>query len=119
MLGGNLGSLLYGDVSVMASLFRQCQSTKKKERKKGKKERKAQDKAALTDSGFSHFVPKPFRTHVISYHFGHFVPTLFILVILCQIWSFSIQFGHFVPTFIFSFKIILVISSYVLLFIGT
>ena len=35
-----------------------------------------------------HFVPRSFRTQVISYHFGYFVPTLiFNLVILYPVWS--------------------------------
>ena len=40
-----------------------------------------------------HFVPRSFRTQVISFHFDHFVPTfIFSLVI-------SYPVGHFVPTF--------------------
>ena len=35
-----------------------------------------------------HFVPRSFRTQVISYHFGYFVPTfIFNLVILYPVWS--------------------------------
>ena len=45
-----------------------------------------------------------FRTQVISYHFGHFVPTfIFILVISYPVWSFRTQFGHFVPTYVYIF----------------
>ena len=66
----------------------------------------------------SHFVPRSFRTKVISYHFGHFVPTfIFNLVISYPfshfipisypVWSFHYyfyyflenRFGHFVPIF--------------------
>ena len=42
-----------------------------------------------------HFVPRSFRTQVISYHFGHFVPTfIFNLVISYPVWSFR---THFIP----------------------
>ena len=55
-----------------------------------------------------HFVPRSFRTQVISYHFGHFVLTfIFNLVISYPVWSFRTCFyyflencfGYFVPTF--------------------
>ena len=44
-----------------------------------------------SDSVTGHFLPRSFRTQVISFRFGHFVPTLF------SIWSFCTQSGHFVP----------------------
>ena len=66
-----------------------------------------------------HFVPRSFRTQVISYHFGYFVPTfIFNLVISYPGWSFvpisypvwsfctffyyflENRFGHFVPIFL-------------------
>ena len=72
---------------------------------------------------YSHFVPRSFRTQVISYHFGHFVPFwsfrsqfYFHFGNFVLVWSFRTKFGHFVPTFIFLFKIILVISFRVVTF---
>ena len=58
----------------------------------------SQDKHKVT----GHFVPRSFRTQVLSYHFGHFVPTfIFNLVIsypsLVISYPFRTQFGHFVP----------------------
>ena len=66
-----------------------------------------------------HFVPRSFRTKVISYHFGHFVPTfIFNLIISYPVWHFvpisypvwsfhtyfyyflENRFGHFVPIFL-------------------
>ena len=59
----------------------------------------------IPTAGSSRFVPRTFRTQVISYHFDHFEPIfIFILVISYPVWSFCAQFGHFVPTFIFLFR---------------
>ena len=45
-----------------------------------------------------HFVPRSFRTQVISYHFSHFVPIfIFNLVISYQVWSLPVT--RFVSTF--------------------
>ena len=41
---------------------------------------------------------RSFRTQVISYHFGHFVPTFIFNLVIS--YPFRTQFGHFVPTFI-------------------
>ena len=52
-----------------------------------------------------HFVPRSFRTQVISYHFGHFVPTfIFNLVISYPVWSFR---THFVPSLVISYLLLL------------
>ena len=51
-----------------------------------------------------HFVPRSFRTQVISYHFGHFVPTFFNLVISYPVWSFR---THFVPNLVISYLLLL------------
>ena len=52
-----------------------------------------------------HFVPRRFRTQVISYHFGHFVPTfIFNLVISYPVWSFR---THFVPSLVISYLLLL------------
>ena len=67
---------------------------------------------STTSKVTGHFVPRSFRTQVISYHFGHFVPTfIFNLVISYPVWSFRTyfyyslenRFGHFVPIFYFSY----------------
>ena len=61
-----------------------------------------------------HFVPRSFRTQVISYHFGHFIPTfIFDLVISYPVWSFRTQFSHFV---LFSRKPFWSFRTYFLLF---
>ena len=53
----------------------------------------------------SHFVPRSFRTQVISYHFGHFVPTfIFNLVISYPVWSFR---THFSPSVVISYLLLL------------
>ena len=48
-----------------------------------------------------HFVPKPFRTQVISYQLDHFVPYFFGHFLSCNnhfvLRSFRTLFGHFVP----------------------
>ena len=45
---------------------------------------------------------RSFRTQVISYHFGQFVPTfIFDLVSSYPVWSFRTQLSRFVPTFSF------------------
>ena len=60
-------------------------------------------------------VPRSFRTQVVSYLFGQFVPIfIFISVISYPIWSFRTQFGHFVHTFTFIYETVLVISYLVL-----
>ena len=52
-----------------------------------------------------HFVPRSFRTQVISYHFGHFVPTfIFNLVISYPVWSFR---THFVLSLVISCLLLL------------
>ena len=52
-----------------------------------------------------HFVPRSFRTQVISYHFGHFVPTfIFNLVISYPVRSFRI---FFVPRLVISYLLLL------------
>ena len=57
-----------------------------------------------------HFVPRSFRTQVISYHFGQFVPTfIFDLVILYPDWPFHTRFGRFIPTSSFMYEMFLVI----------
>ena len=54
-----------------------------------------------------HFVPRSFRTQVISYHFGHFVPTfIFNLVISYPVWSFR---THFVPRLVISYLLFTVL----------
>ena len=56
-----------------------------------------------------YFVPRSFRTQVISYHFGHFVPTfLFSLVISYPVWSFR---THFVPSLVISYLLSLFIRK--------
>ena len=51
-----------------------------------------------------HFVPRSFRTKVISYHFGHFVPIfIFNLVISYPVWSFR---THFVPSLVISYLLL-------------
>ena len=56
-------------------------------------------------SNQGHFVPKSFRTQVISYHFGHFVPTfIFNLVISYPVWSFR---THFVLSLVISYLLLL------------
>ena len=51
-----------------------------------------------------HFVPRSFRTQVISYRFGHFVPTfIFNLVISYPVWSFR---THFVPSLVISYLLL-------------
>ena len=52
-----------------------------------------------------HFVPRSFRTQVISYHFDHFVPPfIFNLVISYPIWSFR---TNFVPSLVISYLLLL------------
>ena len=52
-----------------------------------------------------HFVPRSFRTQVISYHFGHFEPTfIFNLVISYPVWSFL---THFVSSLVISYLLLL------------
>ena len=52
-----------------------------------------------------HFVPRSFRTQVISYRFGHFVPLfIFNLVISYPVWSFL---THFVPSLVISYLLLL------------
>ena len=52
-----------------------------------------------------YFVPRSFRTQIISYHFGHFVPTfIFNMVISYPIWSFR---THFVPSLVISYLLLL------------
>ena len=52
-----------------------------------------------------HFVPRSFRTQVISYHFGHFIPTfIFNLVISYPVWSIC---SHFVPSLVISYLFLL------------
>ena len=52
-----------------------------------------------------HFIPRSFRTQVISYHFGHFVPTfIFNLVISYPVWLFR---THFVPSLVISYLLLL------------
>ena len=68
-----------------------------------------------------HFVPRSFRTQVISYHFGQFVPTfIFSLDISYPVWSFR---THFVPSlvilyllFLFSRRPVWSFRNYFLLF---
>ena len=51
-----------------------------------------------------HFVPRSFRTQVISYRFGHFVPTfIFNLVISYPVWSFR---THFVPSLVITYLLL-------------
>ena len=51
-----------------------------------------------------HFVPRSFRTQVISYRFGHFVPTfIFNLVISYLVWPFR---THFVPSLVISYLLL-------------
>ena len=51
-----------------------------------------------------HFVPRSFRTQVISYRFGHFVPTfIFNLVISYPVWSFR---THFVSSLVISYLLL-------------
>ena len=51
------------------------------------------------------FRTQSFCTQVISYHFGHFVPTfIFNLVILYPVWSFR---THFVPSLVISYLLLL------------
>ena len=58
-------------------------------------------KNMLSKQVTGHFVPRSFRTQVISYHFGHFVPTfIFSLVISYPVWSFR---THFVPSLVVSY----------------
>ena len=60
---------------------------------------------ATESSVTGHFVPRSFRTQVISYHFGHFVPTfIFNLVISYPVWSFR---SHFVPSLVISYLLLL------------
>ena len=48
---------------------------------------------------------RSFRTQVISYHFGHFVPTfIFNFVISYPVWSFR---THFVPSLVISYLLLL------------
>ena len=62
-------------------------------------------KPAFIATVTGHFVPKSFRTQVISYHFGHFAPTfIFNFVISYPIWSFR---THFVPSLVISYLLLL------------
>ena len=71
------------------------------ESKRGNRELGAQVLPRVT----GHFVPRSFRTQVISYHFGHFVPTfIFNLVISYPVWSFR---THFVPSLVISYLLLL------------
>ena len=55
--------------------------------------------------GAKFFVPRSFRTQVISYRFGHFVPIfIFNLVISYPVWSFR---THFVPSLVISYLLLL------------
>ena len=63
--------------------------------------------------GSSHIVPMSFHTKVISYHFGHFVPTfIFILFISYPAWSTRFQIGHFIPSLILKKKQNILVNSY-------
>ena len=60
---------------------------------------------STTSKVTGHFVPRSFRTQVISYHFGHFVPNfIFNLVISYPVWSFR---THFVPSLVISYLLVL------------
>ena len=78
-----------------------------------KNKRQCQQKGAIGENAIvtvatavtGHFVPRSFRTQVISYHFGHFVPTfIFNFVISYPVWSFR---THFVPNLVISYLLLL------------
>ena len=61
--------------------------------------------SALLSRVIGHFVPRSFRTQVISYHFGHFVPIfIFNLVISYPVGSFR---THFVLSLVISYLLLL------------